>query len=204
MKGLKYLRQLFDQVKGKDLLTNECEDLIIDCEQKIDSTPFNFTPFLNLANYLLKVKENVKKASSPIQKATSPNCATSQATNGQNIEAQTSEQVDYSDFSEREKRIMVKIQKQDKRLMQLNKAIIELESKEIDLDDLDSEETPYLIEDRLKTKFMKLYKKFTLYCKKNAHLVEKLPKLVMMKRNIKFTGNINKRSFKCLPFCFKF
>jgi hypothetical protein len=167
----------------------------MDCEQIIDSTPFNFTPFLNLANYLLESKEKGKKTLMPSQKATSSTCSSSQSAANQSIEAQTSEKADYTDFSEREKRILVKIQKQDKRLMQLNKAIIEMESREMDLNDLDSEETPYLIEDRLKSKFMKLYKKFTLYCKKNVHLVEKLPKLHMVKRNIKFDGTFNASSF---------
>jgi hypothetical protein len=195
MKGLKYLRKLFDKLKTKNLLKNECEHLIMDCEQAIDSTPFDFTPFANLTEYLLESKKKDRNTLMPSQKATSPTCSSSQSAANQSIEAQISEKDDYSDFSEREKRILVKIQKQDKRLMQLNKVIIELESREIDLNDLDSEETPYLIEDRLKSKFMKLYKKFTLYCKKNAHLIEKLPKLHMVKRNIKFDGTFNAISF---------
>jgi len=196
MKGLKCLRQLFDQVKHKNLLTSECQDLINDCEQKIDCTPFSFESFLNLATYLLKFKE---------KKNTSSTDSLPQSATTQSNEAQTSEQVDYSDFSEREKRILFKIQKQDKRLMQLNKAIIEMESKEIDLDALDSDETPYLIEDRLKVKFVKLYKKFALYCKKNAHLVEKLPKLHIMKQNIKFDGTSEPSYFpiKILAVLFK-
>jgi hypothetical protein len=96
------------------------------------------------------------------------------------------------ELTKRDLTALKNIERLDKFLQNLNSKIIELEDKPIDLDELGSKKSTYLLESIYKQKFSKAYAKFVDLTKKYKHLVD-MDDEEMPRKNV---GGIFRTKFK--------